>query len=302
MPKGENLPPVLYIELCDRQGSGFIQDGTAGTPHQVELDAPGIRFIPNTGFRRGKKVENGKEVRYNERIRYIKNEVIISMDEQRVLNIEPSGIATEDKIPIEKGFASVVREGSTVGLYDYLLESYYNESNPDRSERATALYRTVNVDEENETFNEAAMIAADAVKYVGSLYSKFGKGQYRYDLDKIDTICELFQVYAETPQGKIQALVVIAKRQPDLFLKRVVKFEQMAVTFVLHALQLNVIRFDKNVAVFCNKPKVVKNLGNGHMDHETKVNKLADFLRTKEGYEIYNEIKTEVDIEQEKAI
>lgn len=302
----EEKPPMIFIELVDQGNSGFIQDDTIGTPTPMQLRAPGIRFIPNEGYRRGKKIDlvNGKEkeISFNEKIRYIKNEVIISLSEQKRLGIEPSPLAREDKIPIEKGYATIVREGATIGLYDFIMEAYYNESNPDRSEKATAIYRVLKLDEKAEQFNEDELIAADAIKYVGSLYQKVGKNQYQYHEDRIRAICEYLGVFAETNATRIQALMSLAKQRPAWFVEKATKLEQTTITEVTHALELNIIRFNNNTAEYVDKDKIIKSLGAGKYSHDQKIGKLADYLRTSEGHEAYMELKAEIEVALAKEL
>lgn len=299
-------PPMLFIELVDMGNSGFIQDDTANTPTPNQLRAPGVRFIPNEGFRRGKRVDMvaGKEktVTFNERIRYIKNEEVISLAEQKRLGIEPSGLAREDKIAIERGYATIVREGSTIGLYDYIFDAYYNDSNPDRSEKASALYRVIQLDKQAELRNEDELIAADAIKYVGSLYERIGKNNYKYNEDKINAICEFLAVFAETPATRIQVLMSHAKQRPEWFLDKVTKLEQTTITDVTHALELNVIRFNANVAEYVDKEKIVRSLGSGKMSQDVKISRLGDWLRTAEGHEAYMELKAEIESAKAKSV
>lgn len=302
----DKKPPMVFIELVDQGNSGFIQDDTIGTLTPIQLRAPSIRFIPNVGYRRGTKTEirNGKEmtVRYNEAIRYIKNEEIIVLSEQKRLGIEPSPLAREDKIAIEKGFAAIVREGSSVGLFDFIVEAYYNDSNPERSERATALYRVVDLNKRVEQINEDELIAADAVKFVGSLYEKVGKNIYRYNEDKIDACCEMLAIVAQTPATRIQALMSIAKQRPEWFMQKVTSLEHVTITEVTHALELGVIRFNNNVAEYVSKEKILKSLGGGKLSHDTKITKLADWLGTAEAHGAYIELKAEIDIAKNNAL
>jgi hypothetical protein len=294
--------PMIFVELVDQSNSGFIQDGTENTNTPIELRAPGIRFIPNEGYRKGKKIVNGKEVAYNEKIRFIKNETVISYNEQRTLGIEPNPLPSVDKIPIEKGYATIVREGATMGLYDYIMEVFYNDSNPDRSEKATPIYRIVELDKQAELFNEDELIAADAVKFVGALYQKIGKNSYQYNEDKINAVCEMLSIFAETPATKIRALLAHAKQRPVWFLNKVTKLEQTTVTEVTHALELNVLRFSGNTAEYCNKEKIIKNFGVGKMTQDQKIIRLADYLRTQEGHPDYMELKAEIDLVHQKSL
>ena len=305
MPESEEKVPVIFIELSDKRTSGFILDGTEGTPHQVELDSPSVRFIPNVGYRKGVKIDvvNGKKVetRYNERIRYIRNETEISMSEQKRLGIEPNPQAKEDKILIEKGFATIAREGSDVGLFDFILQSYYNGTNLDRSDKATNIYRVIELDKKAESENDEDEFLAQAILYVTSLREKVGD-EYVYNEPKIDAVCTLFNVIAESYPTKIQALRAFAKQFPTQFLAKVSKLGATAATEIAHGLQLNVINFEGNSAVYVNKQKVIKVLGSGNMTMDKKISALADYFNTKDGYEAYNEFKAELDAAKEKSI
>ena len=78
--------------------------------------------------------------------------------------------------------------------------------------------------------------------------------------------------------------------------------EQSSATLVTHALQLNVIKFETNTAIYIQKNKIIKDLGIGKMSHGDKVNKLAEYLRTKDGHEAYNELMAEVDFAKQKQL
>lgn len=298
--------PVMFIEWIDQRGSGFVMDGTAGTPQHTELKAPSVGFIPNKGYRRAKS-EDGKFLAHNEEIRWIAGENIISVAEQKKLNILPNPISKFDKIPIEKGYATIVREGSTVGLYDFIHDVYYNENAPMRSEKATKLIRVIELDKQTERINENEMIVADALRFVNTLYLKKGKKGsevYEYQTVKIDGLCELFSVVAESPAQKINALINVAKFKPEWFMEKASIWEQTTETEVTHALQLNIIKFDKNTALYSNKDKIIKNLaiGNRTLNKQELISELASFLRTKDGHETYMELKAEIEAAQEKTL
>jgi len=307
MPKDfelEEKPKVIFIELVDQQDSGFIQEDTQGLPTQVQLRAPTVRFIPNEGRRRGVKVDDkGKKIYYNEAIRYIKNETIISKDEQKRLGIEPSPEKREDLIPIEKGYATIVREGAAVGLFDYIMDVFYNEDNHlKHPNKATKIFRVLEVDKQAEEINEQEMIAADALTYIATLYDKLGKNQYKYKEDKINAICELFAIVAETMPTKTYAIIQFAKKFPREFLVKVQKLEQTAITEVIHGLELSVIRFEKNMAEYVSKDKVIKSLGTGTYSKDKQIEMLADYFRTPDGNTAYTEFRAELEAAKEKAL
>ena len=240
--------PVMFIELVDRKGSGFIQDGTENTKNPIELNSPSQKYIANQGWRKATKVVDGKSVSYNERIRYIRNEREISVEKQKLFGIEPSALPKEDKIVITGGEAVIARVRGNEGLFDFFKDSFYNESNPDRSPKATAVYRVVEKDKEAEEDIEDDIALADALNYLNALSQKVGEKSYRYNEEKIDGLCQLFTVFADTPATKLRSLIVFAKTTPLKFMQAVTKWEQITQTEITHALQLNVIKFDGNVS------------------------------------------------------
>ena len=67
MPAKEDKVPTIFIEVYDKRDSGFVQDNTEGTKHEVRLNCPSRMNIPNVSFRRiVKKDANGKEMKANE--------------------------------------------------------------------------------------------------------------------------------------------------------------------------------------------------------------------------------------------
>jgi len=297
--------PIIFIELVDRRPSGFILDGTRGTKYESELDSPTARFIPNVGFRRVFKTEtiNGKEVKtpINEPIRWIKNETEISVQKQKERGIVPNKQTREDKIIIEKGTFSVAREGSYVGLYDYLLEAFYNVSNPNRSSSASDIYRVIELGKDEEELNEMDFLIADATAFVKKLVQKTGTKQYKYNEEKINALCEMFAVYAETMPGKVEALMNMVKFDPEAFLQKATKMEQTKATEISHALQLNVVTFKGNTFQYVEKDKIIATLGTGNISHANKIEKMADLFGTPDFKAQYEEFQLELEIAKENA-
>lgn len=287
--------PVIFIELTDRRSSGYILDGTRDTKEEFELNSPTMRFIRNTGKRFNEQIGRVED------IRYIKGRDEISVDEQKQKGIIPNkATSMEDLIGIKDGTFSVKREYPYIGLYDYLIQSFDNESNPHRPESKTAIYRVIELGKKEEKLNELSMMEADAVQLIGTLYQKVGDKKYRYNTDKINALCELFLVFAETEAGKIHGLMAHAKRNPENFLKKATRFEQTTITEIAHALELSVIKFEGNTATYIHKDKVIRNLGKGNISHDTKVQLLADFLRSPEGNAAYLELRAELEAAQTK--
>lgn len=319
----DETPPVMYIEVFDRRDSGFYLDqngvpgGTRGTKFEMGIDCPTACFIPNLGYRKGYKTlidrATGKEVidkttgkpkiqAYHEQIRYIKEQTEISVEKQKALGIVPHRAGQEDMIEIKKGNMTIVREGSHIGLFDYILDAFYNASNPDRSQGAAKIYKVIELGKEEEEMNDDDIMMADALKFVARFYKKTGKGVYKYNEEKINGLCELFSVFGATMSGKVTALNLLAKADPETFLTKAEKFEQITITEITHALQLNVIRFNENTVEYVEKEKVIVSLGTGKLSHEKKIEKLADMLHTSELTAAYEELKVELELAKEKSL
>jgi hypothetical protein len=302
--KKKDKAPTLFIELCDQRDSGWRMDSSSGdyNPQGQKITSPSAEFIPSRGFRLVKGVNGeGKEEWYNEEIRYIKNQRILSVLEQKQKDIRPSHNKLEDKIIVKGGNMSVTREGAFIGLYDYIKEVFYNLSNPDRPESAKALFKVVEVGKVEEELNEIDIIQSDAVQYIKGLFYKQG-GKFIYDEPKINALCNMFLIHAESASGKVSGLMGYAKRDPKAFLDKSLRFEQTIVTELAQAIEMGVVKFEGNTLQYCNKEKVVLDLGRGNLKHETKITKAAEMLGTEEYKEAYVEMQIELESAVEKQL
>lgn len=295
-------PPVIYLELCEKRNSGFVKQGTEGTAFHEELNCPNISWIPNRGFGAVKEIHDGVETTVNKELRWVKHCNIIDLNEQETRKIKPNFF--EDKIPFDKGYATVVRDGATISLYDYLVSAFYNKSNPDRPVGADALYQVMQLDKVAEEINEADIEMADAIKLVESLRIKTGdkKTPYKYNEERINAMCDICRVHAETPAQKLYALMALAKNKARWFLDLVVKFEETINTEVAHAIELKVVMFEGNTAVDAEDKSVIYNLGAGNYKHEKKIEMLADYLKSKDGTEALTILRAKVSVAKEKLL
>jgi hypothetical protein len=229
-------------------------------------------------------------------IRWVKHCPTIDKEEQEKRNIKPNRL--EDKIPFEKGFATVVRDGGTVSLYDYLNDVFYNENATNRPETADAIYRVMQIDKQAEEIDESDIMMADAIKLVASLRTQTSKKDktYKYNEERLNSICELCAVYADSVATKFHALMSLAKARSKWFLDLVVRFEQTILTEATHAVELEIIRFDGNTALYKDDDKIIKNLGTGNLSRDTKIEKLSDFLKTNEGNPVLTELRAKIEV------
>lgn len=288
--------PVMFVELYDMRDSGFVRDGTEGTKHEQKLTSSSKFIVPTSSY---KAYRDKDGVLRHQPIQWISGCDEILVTKQRELGLEKN--LKKDKIIIEHGYESIAREGKDIGYYDYMMECFYNFSNPNRSEGATPLFKVVDLTKIEEEINERDMLENEAVGMVYTLQVKKG-GEYIYQEERINALCELFNVTAERMPSKITALAGMAKLYSKDFLDKIAKFEQASGSLVTHALQLNVIKFEGNTAIYIAKDKIIKDFGVGTMKKDEKIEALATFLRTKDGHEANLELNAEVEVAKEKQL
>ena len=296
MPKvGKDGVPVIYLELVNQGSAGFIQDGTKGKPYQQGLHAPTIEWIPETGV----AVELIDGIKQHKRMRHIKGCNTLDPVEQEKTGWKPNRL--NDKIPFDNAFATIRREGSTIATYDYLTKATYFADNPLRPTSATKLYREIKIDERAEKLVDDDELLTVAKSKVYSLRLNTGKDKpYKYDEDKINSYCQLLNVWDETPERKLILLLSKATQNPNEFLQTIVKAEQTVITEVTHALQLGVIMFEKNTAQYTKESKIITNVGTGNMSEVKKIEALANYLQTPEGNNELTELRTNLEVEKER--
>lgn len=294
--------PSMYIEVVAKGQSGYTLDGTAGTPHEQSINCAEITFIPNTGKMAepilnagGKPTGNFRNVE----IRYIKDCPTIRVDEQRKLGYEKSSIATNDSIAIKKGNALIKREGD-VSFYDYLYFVYYNETAPNRPRSAKVLYRIVEVEKNVSRFNEDRFLQAKAISTVETLVLRVGKG-YKFKENKIDNLLTALELFGgDNYSDKIRVLTDYAEKQPKDFLDIASKLDNITITEVTHAIELNVIGFEGNTAQYVETKTVVGIVNSEAKITAKKIEALAELLKTPEYAQAYTELKAKLEIAQEK--
>jgi hypothetical protein len=289
--------PVKYYEIVDRKPSGFIMDGTGGTPYQQELTSPSIHWVSAQGKT---CVKDEKGISHFVEIRFINGCDSIIPEEQIKKGFVPKRLM--DKIPIENGFMTVVREGNTIGLYDYLEKSFWNLDNKDRPETADARYREVKMNEKAEALLDDEEMITQAKMIVFSLRKNTGdkKVPYRYDQDRIDSICRLVNVWDQSNETKLVKLMAEAIRNPKEFIEIVEKTEQTIITEISHALEMNVINFDGNTAMFTEGKKIIHPLGTGNFKEDVKMEKLGAWLATEAGTPLLTELRAKLELAKEK--
>lgn len=290
--------PRKHYELVDRKSSGFIMDGTDGTPYQQELNAPTVQWIPSTGKM---AIRDAKGTLMFQEIRYINGCTSIIPSEQANLGFSPKRF--EDKIPMENGFSTVIREGDSIGLYDFMEKVFYNIDALDRPHTATGRFRELRIDKKaTDVFNEDEAETHAKMK-VYELRLNTGKKDtpYKYNEDRINAMCRLFSLWDETPERKLVLLLAKARSNPKEFLETVEKAEQTVITEITHALDLKVINFDGN-NVLTDENTIIANLGSDKLKEVDKIERFASWLATHEGNNALTELRARIEMAKAKLL
>lgn len=300
--KNKEGVPIIFLELVDQGDSGFVMNGTERSSLPQVLRNPTVSWVPTEGTEvYMDKDKDGNNIKRNRKIRHIKGCEIIYPQEQEKAGFTPN--RTTDKIPFDNGFASVLREGNTISTYDYLIAATYFIDNPLRPDTATPIYREVKINERAMTMLDEDELQTAAKSKVYALRLNTGGGEnskYKFDEEKINTYCNLLNVYADSPQQQLALLLDIAIRTPKTFLDTIVMAEQTVITEVSHALQLKVISFDKNVVQYVAGNKIITSLESGNRSETRKIEAFAAWLQTAEGTPALTELRTNLELEKER--
>jgi hypothetical protein len=290
----KNGVEIMFLEVYDQSDSGFVMDGTERTNFEQRLNKTTVTWVPTEGQ---EGYMDGKVKRFR-KIRHIRSSELIYPLEQEKNGYVPN--RTTDKIPIDNGFITIKREGSTIGTYDYLKASTYFFDNPFRPDTATPIYREIKVDENAVSLlDEDEMLTAAKTKVYALRLNINGTKNYKYDTDKISSYCNLLNVFAETPEQQLVLLLNKSITNPKNFLDTIVKAEQTVITEISHALQLKVIAFEKNTAQYTKEEEVITTVGTGNMSEIKKIEALASYLQTTEGNSALTKLRTRLEIEKE---
>ncbi len=292
--------PVAIFELIpiSRTGSGFVREDTVNTADPIRIIHPKNRVIMNESIVR-KPSEKTPGTFVNVPTRYIYNQEEIFVDKQ---DAEKMKTSIRDKIVFINGFITVPKDGAFVGLYEFLKNHAQNASNPNRVESLQVVFKEIQPEKNAHDSNIHDYQLAEALGFIKKLVKEKG-GEYEYDEDTIDVMCNTFGVYAESPSQKVSALITFAKSKPVDFLELAKKGQQTVNIEVKHALQLKLIRFEGNAAFYNEgeNPKI-KSFSNVQNTEEKKILSLGAYFQKVEGKEAYELFKERLSAAKEAAV
>lgn len=296
--------PTMYLEVVTQGDSGYVRDDTKGTAHEEKISCAEVTFVPNVGKMAEEIVDEkgtGTGRFKNVPIRYIKDCPYIKVSDQKTHGYEKNTIATNDAIVIKKGKAIIKEEGD-LALFSYIKNVFYNLSAPNRPRTAKAIFKVVEVEKNVSVINEGKFLQAKAIMFVETLVLKTGN-TYKYKEDKIDNILTALSLFGgDNYSDKIRVLTDHAEKNPKTFLDIVSKMDNITITEVSHCLELNVIAFEGNSAVYVEGKKLVGIVNAEAKSTAKKIDALAELLQTPEYAQAYTELRAKLEIAQENNL
>jgi hypothetical protein len=287
--------PVAFFEMTGQRPSGFVQEGTERSADPNQLTAPEILKIRSTSHY-FKNTKNGLE---RVDIRYILgvNTIVVAEQDAKKHLFNPR----RDVIILRKGMITVAREGNTTGLYDYLHKCSYNESNPERDTAVDIRFREVVPSKAEVDDNELLFAQAEAVNLVKALVTKNGEA-YVYDEEKLNAYCTLWQVVADSPAAKINALIANAKLKPVEFIEKSKAYDQRFQMELVQAEELQLIKYGQTTVEYVQKSEVILSFTGAFLSKDVKRERLAAYFQSADGAIAYQRFLIELETIKGKRV
>lgn len=202
-------PETAIYYLVDRQPSDFIMQGTEKLPNPIRLDAPREFRMPNTSITYAN--DKGRLVSKNIRFLYGVND--IDVDKQRDDKVEVREGNEMDQIYFLHGKLAIVNEGTSAPLFAFMEACVDNAGAPNRPDNIPATFYRFQPEQEALEAMKANSERLNAMKVVDNLYEETPNG-LAFDLKRINFLCKVFNVVAETESEKVAALMQIAQVMP----------------------------------------------------------------------------------------
>lgn len=323
--KKQGVYPDLKISVYDQKESGYVREDTIGTKNEIKKMVADAFYIPNEGrgirfvkIRYGnegeereiidrevaiKMIEN-KDEGYEEivaepyEIRYINGCPSIDREWQESHGWKPRPDPKSDEIMIENGYAEI-QYSVNPSKYKYLKESVWNKDLPFRLEHVKPLYYEVKENQKDVLDITRELAITEAMKEWEKLVVKTKEG-ISLNGEKINGLAVLLNVTGLNETEKLTAILTKLKSDPLGFIEKVNAFKEQIVTEITHAMQLELIKFEGNSAVFTFNHKKIDlgNLGG----KQNKIEKLAELLKTEDNKALLATLKSRIQVEKEKKL
>lgn len=260
--------PTLLLHLTGLENSEYALKGTEKSDSPQWLAAPNALFIPLTS------VVKQKDNTFK-KIRHIRSASSIFVDEQEKQGVKPNPL--EDAIIVTGQALSIDRAGRDVNAYDYLLACEYNLSNENRPADARALFEIIDTEAKAEKGIDTILLVSESQAILNELVRKVGD-EYRYEEEKIDYFCKLFDIVEEGYATKFQKLALYVAHNPKVFLDTVRDSKDKVRQLVIGAEKFEVINFSAKGVSLNSTGAVIKQLT--ATKRPAQVDEFIDYLQS----------------------
>lgn len=295
----KKAPEVLVIDLVDRRPSNYVLEGSEIGGQPKQLDCPADKNIKPTSVVR---VPNLKGGGYTLRkTRYIQGCDTIFVDEQEARRVTPNPAIDRADLVIKNGSKIIVRTGGAISLFDYFKNYEGNESNPNRPEGATIIYREINAAVDAEASISGFDDDVEARMYLRDLKDKDDKGKVTYKEKEINFLIGLFGMpHMESMAEKFEALIGIATSNPRVFLDSIANAKAAMTSEVNQGKAMGVVTFDASKAMLTSASKVLFTFKT--TKYEDQINELVTFFLTTAGDQAYKQFSLDLRHAKERAL
>lgn len=275
--------PILTIRLVNQQESSWILEGTENSADPIKMAFPSLyRIVPHckVAYKDDKGVLRHKQIRH-----------IAGCDSIDPKWQDENGYVPDpqmDNIWVANGVAVFERSGESIGTYDYLKQYQGNISAKDRPKDAADEFEEVNDVELAEQIIVDFREQFDAMNILNSLM-RYENGAYEYDEESIDQICSVLNIKVKSPAEKVAVLTTICATNPKLVTDSIANQSKKVIHDVRKAETLQTITFSDDKVVFNETKAVILAFKKKH-NRISQVNKLVDFLSSKDGEPFYGQL------------
>jgi hypothetical protein len=292
-------PQILVVSAVDRQNSSFELEGSRDDGNPIFLNAPNLHFICSTS-----KVaeQDEKGVLRHRPIRYIHNCDTIYVDEQKKLGVEPNPQIDKKYLTLENGDKTIIREGSTIALYDFFAKHENNVSNPNRPSGAGNVFEVI--DTESKAVEQILDVdnEIEALQTVNNLILVRGasKADFVYDEEKVDTLSKLFGIVVDSTPEKVNNLFAIARQNPNHFVSVIGNKRNTIRTAVQFANEMNVLTFIDNGAAYGSTGATIMKFKS--KDRSKQIDELVDYLLSPGGAPALAQLHSDLEKAKQKEL
>jgi hypothetical protein len=298
MQQNKQTTEVLILELLDqKQGDFYLEGSDKDGAKPFYLKAPSWYRLPNTSV----MVVSDAQGTRHEAIRYISGCEEILVSKQKELKIEPNVDSERDQIWFKNGGLVVTSDPETKAMFLFVKSSALLKGCPTAPGSAVPRFAIKEPQKEAATSNKLTAMRVDALQMVRELQVD-GKDGAVYQTDRLNFLCNTFNIVAVTPEQQIQSLFAMAERLPELFLQTVASASNVYRGLIGEAIAIDVLDINGGKASLKGNGQTIFDFSSAKASNEKKINELLPYLISKDGELALRELQSHVEAAKKKMV